>query len=213
MNQILFPEHENVKIIKKNNRKKFKILLYISIISIFCVVSYFLYSSYITKQKESISNNLLNTFFLEHLYSDNNYTTISLNNNGKYFVIGAIEIPSININYPILSETNDDLLKIAPCRFYGPYPNEEGNLCIAGHNYDDDRFFSNLYKLNIGDEIRIYDSSNSLISYYIYDKFETDKTDTSCTSQNTNSKREITLVTCNNFNGNRLIIKAKELKK
>ena len=210
MNQIIFSEHENVKNIKKNNRKKFKFLFYISVILIFCVTSYFLYSSYVTNQKESISKNLLNSFNLERLYSNDNYTTIPLNNNGKHFVIGAIEIPSISINYPILSNTNDELLKIAPCRFCGPYPNEIGNLCIAGHNYDDTRFFSNLYKLNIGDEIRIYDSSNSLIKYYVYKKYETNKNDTSSTSQNTNGRKEITLITCNNFNGNRLIVKAKE---
>lgn len=210
MNQIIFSEHENVKSIKKNNKKKFKFLLFISIILMFCVTSFFLCSSYVTIQKESISKDLLNTFNLERLYSSNSYTTITLNSNGKYFVIGAIEIPSISINYPILSDTTDELLKIAPCRFYGPYPNEIGNLCIAGHNYDNNTFFSNLYKLNIGDEIRIYDSSNSLIKYYIYNKFETDKNDTSCTSQDTKGNKEITLVTCNNFNGNRLIVKARE---
>ena len=109
-----------------------------------------------------------------------------------------------------MSDTNDELLKISPCRFYGPYPNEIGNLCIAGHNYDDDRFFSNLYKLSLGDMIKIYDSNNSYISYYVYDKFEVIKSDTSCTNQDTNGKREITLVTCNNVNKNRLVIKAKE---
>jgi len=211
MNQILYSEHENIKNDKRNNRKKFKVLFYISIISIFCVISYFLYSFYITKKKENISKNLLNNFNLERLYSnDNNYTIIPLNTNDNYFVIGAIEIPSISINYPILSDVNDELLKIAPCRFYGSYPNAVGNLCIAGHNYDDNSFFSNLYKLNIGDEIRIYDSFNLLIKYHIYDKYETSKKDTSCTSQDTNGNKEITLVTCNNFNGNRLIIKAKE---
>ena len=210
MNQIIFSEHENVKNIKKNSRKKFKFLLYVSIFLTFCFTSYFLYSSYILNKKESISKDLLNTFKLEHLYSVDNYTTISLNNNENYFVIGAIEIPSISISYPILSDTNDELLKIAPCRFYGPYPNEIGNLCIAGHNYDNNEFFSNLYKLNLEDEIKIYDSSNSLTKYYVYAKYETNKSDTSCTSQNTNGNKEITLVTCNNLNGNRLIVKARE---
>jgi len=210
MNQIIISEHENVKNSKKNSKKIFKFLLYISIILILGVSLFSLYSYYIANKKENISKELLNTFNLERLYlSENSYTTISLNNNGKYFVIGAIEIPSIKINYPILSNISDELLKIAPCRFYGPYPNEIGNLCIAGHNYDNNQFFSKLYKLNIGDEIKIYDSSNFLIKYFIYDKYETNKNDTSCTSQNTNGNKEITLVTCNNFNGNRLIIKAK----
>lgn len=209
MNQIIFSEHKEVKNIKKNTRKKFKLLLYLSIVSIFCVTLYFLYFSYIANKKENVSKDLLNTFNLERLYSNDNSTTTILNNNQNYFVIGAIEIPSISISYPILSDINDELLKIAPCRFYGPFPNQIGNLCIAGHNYDNNHFFSNLYKLNIGDEIRIYNSSSSLIKYYIYDKYETNKNDTSCTSQDTNGIKEITLVTCNNFNGNRLIIKAK----
>lgn len=210
MNQIIYSEHENIRYIRKKNRKKFKILFYLSIALIFCISLYFLYSFYVSNQKESISKDLLNSFYLERLYSSkNNYTIIHLNNNENYFVIGCIEIPSIQINYPILSNTNDELLKIAPCRFYGPNPNETGNLCIAAHNYDDNRFFSNLNKLNIGDKINIYDYSNSVISYYVFSKYETNKNDTSCTFQNI-EKKEITLVTCNNFNNNRLIVKAHE---
>ena len=99
MNQIIFSEHENVKDIKKSRGKFFKFLLYMSIVLIFCVTFYFLYSSYILNEKERISKNLLNTFNLEHLYSSNsNYTVITLNNNSneKYFVIGTIEISSIS---------------------------------------------------------------------------------------------------------------------
>ena len=210
MNQIIFSEHENVKNIRKTARKKFKFLFYLSIALILCIVLYFSYFSHITSEKENISKDLLNSFNLERLYSTSNYTTLPLNIDKNYFVIGSIEIPSIKINYPILSNTSDELLEISPCRFYGPYPNEVGNLCIAGHNYDNNLFFSNLYKLNIGDEIKIYDSSNSLIKYYVYDKYEINKNDTFCTCQDTNGRKEITLVTCNNFNGNRLIIKAKE---
>lgn len=211
MNQILFTENKNVIKLKKNNRKKFKILLFLSIITIFCLTSYFLYHSYIIKKKEKISRNLLNTFTLERLYSEGkDYTTVELNSYGNFFVVGIVEIPKIKLQYPILSDINDELLKTAPCRFYGPYPNKEGNMCIAGHNYDDGRFFSNLYKLNIGDIINIYDSNNYCISYSIYEKYETSGNDTSCTSQNTKGKKEITLVTCNNVNRNRLIVKAKE---
>ena len=200
-----------MKKIKKFRKKIFKLLFYISFILFFYFSLYFWLSLYISKQKEGISKELLNTFNLERLYSSkNNYTTVYLNNNQNFFVIGSIEIPSIKINYPILSNTNDELLKISPCRFYGPSTNEIGNLCIAAHNYDDNRFFSNLNKLNVGDEIRIYGYSNSLVKYYVYDKYEINKNDTTCTSQETNGFREITLITCNNFNGNRLIIKARE---
>ena len=83
-------------------------------------------------------------------------------------------------------------------------------MCIAAHNYDDNRFFGNLYKLDLGDEIKIYDSSGYCVLYLIYDKFETDNTNTSPTSQDTNGLKEITLVTCNNLNKKRLIIKAQQ---
>ena len=208
MNQILYTENiEN----RKKYIKRFKFQFFISLIIIILFTIYLLYFYNSKFKKESLSNGLLNRFNIEHIYSKNeDYTIVELNQNSNYFVIGIIEIPKLNINYPILSDVSDELLKISACRFYGPHPNEIGNLCIAAHNYDDNRFFGNLYKLEIGDKINIYDSTNSLIIYYVYDKYETDKNDTTCTSQNTYGKKEITLITCNNFNGNRLIIKAKE---
>lgn len=136
--------------------------------------------------------------------------TVKLNENYNFFVIGIINIPKINIQYPILSDTNDEFLKISACRFFGPYPNEIGNLCIAAHNYNDSRFFSNLNKLTIGDSINISDSSNKVITYYVYDKFEVSDNNSYCMNQDTGGKREITLVTCNNVSKNRLIVKAKE---
>lgn len=217
MNQILFTNEEKLKKNKNEKMKNlkivksFRITFIISITVLLVFLSYYIYNHIMSNNKKDMSVMLLNSFNVQRLYSDEeNYITISLNSNNDFFVIGNIEIPSIKINYPILSDTNDELLKIAPCRFYGPYANEIGNLCIAAHNYDDNRFFSNLYKLNIGEKIIIYDYTNSSITYYIYDKYETNKNDTSCTSQDTYGAREITLVTCNNLNGNRLIIKAKE---
>lgn len=214
MNQILFTKDSNhhIKYIKnKKYLKSFKLLLFLSLFLILCSFSYFLYFSYHRSQKEKLSRVLLSVFNIEHLYSDDDYyTTVKLNENSNFFVIGLIEIPKINLRYTILSDTSNELLKISPCRFYGPYPNKVGNLCIAGHNYNNDKFFGNLYKLYIGDSINIYDSNNSCIVYYIYDKFEISESNTSCTNQDTDGKREITLVTCNNINKNRLVIKAKE---
>ena len=39
-----------------------------------------------------------------------------------------LKIDKIKLDYPILSEVSEDLLKIAPCRFAGPLPNNVGNL-------------------------------------------------------------------------------------
>ena len=211
MNQILLTH----SILKKKNLKikRLKIIFFSSLVLMISLFFYYIYTYFILSTNENISSHILSSFNIQKLYSNNTpYSSINSNIENDYYVIGNIQIDSIDINYPILSNTNDELLKIAPCRFYGPLPNEIGNLCIAGHNYDDTRFFSNLNKLNINDEIRIYDLNNKIINYFVYDKYEIDEKDSSCTNQNTNGIREVTLVTCNNTNGNRLIIKAKENK-
>lgn len=86
-----------------------------------------------------------------------------------------------------------------------------GNICIAGHNYDNGTFFSNIPELSAGDIIYFRPINNKTKCYTIYKKYETSLKDISCTNQNTYGKFEITLVTCNNYNGARIIVKAKQL--
>ena len=69
--------------------------------------------------------------------------------------MGKVKIPSINVDYSILSKTSDELLKVSVCKFWGSNPNEIGNLCIAGHNYRNKRFFSKVPTLKVGDIIEI----------------------------------------------------------
>ena len=128
-----------------------------------------------------------------------------------YYTIGVINIPSINVNYPILSTYTDELLKIAPCKFHGPNPNEVGNLCIAGHNYKNSKFFSKVPTLELGDKIEITDLSGRMLTYTIYDKFIVNPDELECTSQLTNGKKERTLITCTNDNKQRHIIKARAM--
>lgn len=223
MNQILFNGVKDTNPISnkptRNNKKaKFFKLQYItcSIIAI-SIFIYYAYSSYENNKKESLSKQLLNNFNITTLYNDSNYSTTRTNNqtmyisdNNSFSVIGLIEIKAININYPIISSYNDDLLKIAPCRFFGPMPNEVGNLCIAGHNYNSYKFFSKLKNLSIGDIISIYDLSGEKTDYSVYNSYETDYNDLNCISQDTNGKKEITLITCNNIKNRRRVIKATE---
>jgi len=86
-----------------------------------------------------------------------------------------------------------------------------GNLCIAGHNYKNNTFFSNLSKLELGDIIEIQDVFGYSIEYKVYDIYKSEQNDLSCTNQNTDNLKVITLITCDNINDNfRTIIKAKE---
>jgi len=131
-----------------------------------------------------------------------------------YYTIGQIYIPAINCKYPILSsetENYDTLLKIAPVKFHGSNPNEIGNFCIVGHNYRNSQFFSKVPRLENGDIIEITDTFGETVQYEVYDKYIVVDTDTSCTSQLTNGKREITLITCTDASDeNRVVVKARE---
>ena len=133
------------------------------------------------------------------------------NDGTEYYSIGVINIPSINVNYPILSTYSDALLKIAPCKFHGPNPNEVGNLCIAGHNYRNSKFFSKVPKLENGDVIEITDLAGNTVTYSVYDKFIVNPDQLECTSQLTGGRKEITLITCTDDNKQRHIIKAREI--
>lgn len=128
-----------------------------------------------------------------------------------YYTIGVINIPKINVNYPILSTYSDALLKISPCKFHGANPNEVGNLCIAGHNYKNSKFFSKVPTLENGDIVEITDLGGNTIKYSVYDKFIVNPDELECTSQLTNGKKEVTLITCTNDNKQRYIIKAREM--
>ncbi len=129
----------------------------------------------------------------------------------EYYTIGVVNIPSINVNYPILSTYSDELLKISPCKFHGPNPNQVGNLCIAGHNYRNSKFFSKVPTLVLGDIIEITDLTGTTIQYAVYDKFIVNPDELECTSQLTNGKKEITLITCTDDNEQRYIVKAREV--
>ena len=132
----------------------------------------------------------------------------------EYYTIGQIDIPTIDCHYPILAsdtENFDTLLKIAPVKFHGANPNEVGNFCIVGHNYRNSQFFSKVPKLENGDIIQITDTFGEVVEYEVYDKFIVKNTDTACTSQQTEGRREITLITCTNAsNDDRVIVKARE---
>ena len=134
-----------------------------------------------------------------------------------YVVDGRIEIPKIKVDYPILSgETKSEqeteaLLKISPLKFHGTEINEVGNYCIVGHNYRNSKFFSKVPTLENGDIIKVTDISGKVVEYSVYTKYNVVPSDTTCTDQRTNGKKEITLITCTNDSKERVIVKARAI--
>ena len=156
MNQIIYLST------KSPLKKAYKYLFIFSILIIIICISIFFILQKNSYENEKVSKTYISNYNLNKLYLNKNENSISNiieENSNNPFIIGILEIKKINITYPIISKTSDELLKIAPCRFSGPNPNQIGNLCIAGHNYANSTIFGKLKLLNVGDVFTIFDLS------------------------------------------------------
>ena len=130
-----------------------------------------------------------------------------------YEIEGILEIPKIEIKYPIISSTTEESMKVSVTKFWGPKNLEEiGNYIIAGHNNRDGTMFGKTKYLEIGDEIKLTDLNNNTISYKIFSKYSIDPNDLGYVESVEPETREVTLITCTNGHKERLIIKAREDK-
>lgn len=127
-----------------------------------------------------------------------------------YDVVGIIKIPKIDVNYPILEETNKESLKLSITKFWGDKINQIGSVVLAGHNNLNNKMFGRIDKLENGDVIELTDNQLVTVKYQVFDKYVTDPNDISCILPVEDGKREVTLITCTDGNKNRLIIKARE---
>ena len=247
MNQILVTKKLYITPELKRKKKIYKFDFFLSVFLVCILISFCIYAEYARNKDEQVSQEILANMNIteDTTVADNNVLiavlddaeqTEELNSNTeaeeiktsnktvqttesgyRYSTIATINIPKINVEYPILDgetdsvEETEALLKISPTKFWGPEPNEIGNFCIVGHNYRNSRFFSKVPTLENGDIIKITDLAGQTINYRVYNKYEVEPTDVSCTSQLTNGNKEITLITCTNDSRMRVIVKAREV--
>ncbi len=83
---------------------------------------------------------------------------------------------------------------------------KKGIFVLLGHNYNDTRFFSRLDELKINDKIKLVNLKGEVFEYIVFDIFETNDDDMSILKSTKNF--ELTLLTCNNSNKKRIIVKA-----
>lgn len=186
-------------------KKVYNIILILLIIATIIVASLII----IKYGRNKINEGKIETTINEIEDDFNNNEIIDKYYNG-YKIDGIIEIPKINIKYPILNKTDDESMKISITKFWGPEINTIGNYTVAGHNNRDGTMFGNTKKLNIGDEIKLTDLNDNTIVYTIFKIYLIDPDDTSCIESIQNDTKEVTLITCTNGHKNRLIIKARE---
>lgn len=77
--------------------------------------------------------------------------------------IGMVEVPSLELSLPVISEWTYPRLKKAPCRYVGSVYSKD--MVICGHNYD--RHFGRLKDLAVGDEVRFTDMDGNVFFYSV----------------------------------------------
>ena len=158
-----------------------------------------------TKEKEKKTNSIITGIAKE-------YPKEEIPKQYKGYTIAAkLEIPEIKLETYILKQYSKNALNVSVTKFWGTDPNQIGNFCVAGHNFQNKNMFHNLRKLEIGNRLTISDASIGKVEYEIYDIYMVQPEDVSCLSQETNGKREVTLITCTTDSEKRIIVKAKEI--
>lgn len=195
MNQILF-YRVNVYL-----KRYYKCILFGLIILIVIIMGFIYKNNKIAKNELVVSKIVNNIAKVDDVYENKKKENIENLNNEKYF--GRIIIDKINVDYMVLNNYSEENLNISICKFSGDkYSN---NISIIGHNYENGIFFSNLNILDKDDEIKLI-IDNKIFLYKVYDKYEVISDD--ITPIEEGNIKEITLITCNNINKKRLIIKA-----
>lgn len=162
----------------------------------------------------SISSNL-NSASTESTNNTNSTSNSAVaNKTYKGFnTLGTIEIPSIDIKYPVLDYP--PTVKKLETSVVVTYPTKDvklntvGNVVIVGHNYRNGIFFSNLKKVANGDKISITGLDGKKVTYKVYNTFTAGVNDTSFYNRDTDGKMEITLSTCTDDSTARFIVEAR----
>ena len=199
MNQILNTDKRREK-----TKKIFIIQFRISIIFIIFGIIYIIRNIKLKEKENNISNIIslngkLNSVFNSNYFNENNE-----------IYIGKITSEKIGLDYYVYNNYSDENLKILPCKFYGGSLGEKGNICIIGHNYFDNRFFSNIDKLEINDILTIKDLTGNIYDYSVYKKYEIDEKDTQKVIVS-EVEEEITLCTCTFDKSKRFVVRAKRV--
>lgn len=213
------------------------IVAIVAIIGVVGIIGYRMYNTYYTEKGATQAAAQFEQNLQNNISSSNNNNNVEISNNIKvditgvgdsniinnnsssqttttykgFTVVGTIQIPTINLKYPILEKLSPKSLKTSVVLMYTAQGlNNEGNSVIIGHNYRNGTMFSNVDKLKNGDYIYITDTTGRKVRYQIYNMYRASGSESDYIARNTNGKREISLSTCTDDSKARTIVLARE---
>ena len=197
---------------EKKYNKVLTTILIIGIVLVFAVLGFWgfeIYKKYYTKKNANDAVEEFDSRLNKIADTSNLLTNVTLNVNGLdenaigtgngkiarmtykgFTMVGTIEIPKINLKYPVLDRASKASMEKSVGIAYGPGLNKVGNTVIMGHNYRN--------------------GTGTRIKYLVYNIYETGAEDFDYASRDTAGKREISLSTCTDDVNGRIIIWARE---
>jgi signal peptidase I len=133
-------------------------------------------------------------------------TTVSVNNRE---VIGVIEIPSVDIKYPIVEYENESSLNVSVAKYSGPMLNEIGNVVLIGHRSagGGKLFFSRIDNLREGDNVKITDKTGQTLDFTVKSYAVHSPADLSVLKAADGNQKELTLISCSANFKDRYVVK------
>lgn len=104
--------------------------------------------------------------------------------------VGYLSVSSLDLELPVMSEWNDEKLKIAPCRQFGSTLTND--FVIAAHNYSN--HFGRLKDVELGAEVLFTDMDGNVIVYTVVESVVLQPTDVQSVKD---SGYDLVLYTCN----------------
>lgn len=103
--------------------------------------------------------------------------------------IGYLSIPALNLELPVMANWNYNLLRIAPCRYYGTLRGND--LVLMAHNYL--THFGTISQLKEGDQVVFVDMDGQVTQYEVVAQ---DILDPYAIDEMTAGDFDLTLFTC-----------------
>ena len=177
--------------------KKWFILIIIGIIFICLAFLLLLYNKYEDEKAGQASQEALE--IIEENLEATSLTEEVINIEGNDY-IGIINIPTLNLKLPVMSECTDKKMKLSPCRYYGSV--QTNNFVICAHSYKNlFRYIKNLKSK----EIVIY--KDTLGNEYLYEVELIEILAPEEIEEMLESEFDLTLYTCTNDIQNRVTVR------
>lgn len=119
--------------------------------------------------------------------------------------IGTVEIPSLSLTLPVMSDWDYTKLKTAPCRYAGSAYHDD--LVICAHNYR--KHFSRIKWMNSGDAVNFTDTDGNVFRYTVADVEVLNPT---ATEAMTSGDWDLTLFTCTTGGQTRFALRCDRLE-